>query len=560
MRRLKTKAAMKEPRSKRKLNDRGMSLVEVIISITILSVVVVPVMHALTSAAYYNLKARNRQNVTFAAESLMEAFKGYDIFDSENPLTPVEGSAAPHKENLDTLEWLFSDDKVDANNQTGKEKLTAMLGAREIGSVGCSIGSDKSAEFTISDMEAEDGRVYDVKIKATPGGEQEILELDNFSEETDAVFIGPPAGVDEALAYIKNDFLENYCRQDADGKNVPDKSSFIEKLQEKDARGEKLTTNDIADAIDDYLKVESRDIRYIINSATDVKCEISYTYGIEKIKYFKPIEEESSSETESSTEDEGIERETETDVVEDKKFEKIEASLVEDLGITGFGLEGVADEDKLKTEPYFEGTGDFVESTGTGMFKRLFIYYYPAYKRVGMDGDKNWSDYKGDSIIIEDGGSAVADYVDCYLIKQNMLADVIGPENGIYKSELMTCDEKYQPKVKAVPTGKFRLYHNLNENIAGGIMNPNAQIDVGTFIADGVKEYDDAKLTKKKKVLVYSLTIEVWDKAKPDKPVTTLTGSMNERLVNNGAAAGGNGAGSGGDTGGAGTSGDADTP
>ena len=71
---------LKEQHNK-KLNNRGMSLVEVIISITILSIVVVPTLQALTSAMTYNARARRRQELTLSGERIMESVYGYDIED-----------------------------------------------------------------------------------------------------------------------------------------------------------------------------------------------------------------------------------------------------------------------------------------------------------------------------------------------------------------------------------------------------------------------------------------------------------------------------------------------
>ena len=60
---------------------------------TIFAVVTVPVLHALTTSAYYNQKARKRQNVTALAESVMENFKGYSLDSLENEVfTGVAGA------------------------------------------------------------------------------------------------------------------------------------------------------------------------------------------------------------------------------------------------------------------------------------------------------------------------------------------------------------------------------------------------------------------------------------------------------------------------------------
>ena len=74
----------KRTRAGKRLNNSGMSLVEVIVAMTIFAIVTVPVLHALTTSAVYNQKARRRQNVTALAESVMENFKGYSIDSLEN--------------------------------------------------------------------------------------------------------------------------------------------------------------------------------------------------------------------------------------------------------------------------------------------------------------------------------------------------------------------------------------------------------------------------------------------------------------------------------------------
>lgn len=64
---------------RRQLNNKGMSLVEIIIAMTILSVVVLSVTNVIVSAARFNQKARILQDATVVGESFMESFKGLGI-------------------------------------------------------------------------------------------------------------------------------------------------------------------------------------------------------------------------------------------------------------------------------------------------------------------------------------------------------------------------------------------------------------------------------------------------------------------------------------------------
>ena len=69
----------KNKKHRRRLSNSGMSLVEVVIAMAILSIVVVGVMQSLTMAMVYNKKARTKQDTTIKAESIMELFKGYNM-------------------------------------------------------------------------------------------------------------------------------------------------------------------------------------------------------------------------------------------------------------------------------------------------------------------------------------------------------------------------------------------------------------------------------------------------------------------------------------------------
>ena len=63
----------------RKLNNLGMSLVEVVVAIAILSIAILPVLSTFIQSARYNARARVRQQTTAAAQTVMENFKAYSI-------------------------------------------------------------------------------------------------------------------------------------------------------------------------------------------------------------------------------------------------------------------------------------------------------------------------------------------------------------------------------------------------------------------------------------------------------------------------------------------------
>lgn len=64
---------------KKKLNDKGMTLVEVLVGMMILAIVVVPTLRMFASSSSTNHSSRLRQRATLVGESVMESFKAYDM-------------------------------------------------------------------------------------------------------------------------------------------------------------------------------------------------------------------------------------------------------------------------------------------------------------------------------------------------------------------------------------------------------------------------------------------------------------------------------------------------
>ncbi len=70
---------MKEMWGSTKRNNVGMSLVEVVAAIAILSIVILAVLQSFVYSARYNARSRERQQTTAAAQTVMENFKAYSV-------------------------------------------------------------------------------------------------------------------------------------------------------------------------------------------------------------------------------------------------------------------------------------------------------------------------------------------------------------------------------------------------------------------------------------------------------------------------------------------------
>ena len=67
--------------SNRRMNNKGMSLVELLIAITILAIITVPLLHAFVSSARINRKAKQTQRLTTMGQDIMEGLKAYSVED-----------------------------------------------------------------------------------------------------------------------------------------------------------------------------------------------------------------------------------------------------------------------------------------------------------------------------------------------------------------------------------------------------------------------------------------------------------------------------------------------
>ncbi len=64
---------------RKKMNNKGLTLVEVIVAVAILSFAILPLMYTFVYTTRFNAKSREQQRATSAAEALMENYKAYPL-------------------------------------------------------------------------------------------------------------------------------------------------------------------------------------------------------------------------------------------------------------------------------------------------------------------------------------------------------------------------------------------------------------------------------------------------------------------------------------------------
>lgn len=350
-------------KQQKKENNAGMTLIEVIISITILSLVAVPVLHAMTSSMYYNAKARKRQNVTLSAESLMETFKGYELADLQDIFVRAEAGDTSAKMELGV---------TDADGFIYPSDLSA-----------------SELVFGIQGMKADDGKtVCDIEVKASKQTVKEILEIENIQPTRDAIFRTSHGSDSSAWDKAQDDFQANYL------------VAFLQQLNALDDREWELTQSDIDMSC---LKLYQRELVFAIaGSGSDdtVTAYKEYSYYIKEHIYYERIEEETEEATEPSTEEEGSETETEEIVLEERRFtypENVADYFKIRIPLTEYPTAASAGEYKVYSNPIKDGEHPL---------QRLLIYYYPAYQME-----------HGDTIRIKNPDALD---LECHLIKQKV--------------------------------------------------------------------------------------------------------------------------------------------
>lgn len=471
----------------RKLNNKGMSLVEVIIAITILGLVAVPVLHSMTTAMVYNQKARIRQELTLTAESIMETFKGYD---------------------LTTLFVKFGGSSDASKNGDGGQGGTGIEGV-EYEMIDTDSGyryepdttTPRKYIFYIDDMKADNGDLYDVTITATPNSIENVVEPTQLEPTRDAVFMGDRKDDTEAHDKAVEHFLTNYKTDlvNAFSSDAGSGGAFADIGGEKKEITETLVENEMS--ITSYIKLDEKRLTFDIKEDGGnyvVIAKLEYTYHFEKYPYYVkkvgtsvPDEYES----EASSADGGAPTPT------PDEWESKELAFYNGKNACIY---------KVATLPNANADGDaeIYKNPVEAKLGRLFIYYYPNYSL----------DAEADKIFINNN-TAITKF-QCFILKQRTEA--------LSNNSLMTKENGYKAWVKIdnPAGGSCEAFHNFRDNIGGG--SSTTAPSIAGAIAD--YSYDTPEFTtrfEEQEVLSYKLALEV---KQGTRTITKIESTMSEKI------------------------------
>lgn len=238
---------MRRRQHSRKLNNVGMSLVEVVIALAIMSIVILPVLRTFVQSTRYNATARMRQQTTAAAQTVMENFKAYSV-----------------QEICDQ----FDADTFNVSRGSGfSTTYTGTPGG--------------NMEFVINGMRYE-GTNYDVKVEleghSSGAAEMESLVYTTRTREHDAVYTGY-AGMDaDALTGILQEVADEWSS--LENAAVPE-SSTVHAYYEVDSSKVNITERrimvDISNASGNYVAKVTCEYDYTVTAHSYVTDSVGNT-------------------------------------------------------------------------------------------------------------------------------------------------------------------------------------------------------------------------------------------------------------------------------------------
>lgn len=173
----------------RKLNQKGMTLVEVVVAMAILAIVIVPTLRIFASTSGTNLGSRKRQRATSVAESTMEKFKAYDM---EALCKQFKGG---------TFEG------VESVSGTTSMSVYAEYGGTDVDPFrdDFSLRDDADAYKFHVEKAVSQGTFYNVDVLVTPDIAENVLKMDDINAYSDAIIYLEEDTAGDALDKIKEE-------------------------------------------------------------------------------------------------------------------------------------------------------------------------------------------------------------------------------------------------------------------------------------------------------------------------------------------------------------------
>lgn len=464
---------MEKNKNRRKLNNKGMSLIEILVAIIILAIVSGPLLNALVTSIRLNTKAKVNQSVNTMAQSIMEGLKAYDIeqlcwqFNSIDNMRLISGEQM-NTGSPNTTSW----QEVALSDRTGDGSADVSIVPRLDGSSVFVPAPNGTYEFVLANVKCEgiyEDAFYDIKIDVSPKTDWNVdmPDVENMNENLDAVYRQSMNMDQTVYSQILSSILEE----------------FTEKFNEENESEETFELHDLETMqesliVDKVITVEVKEE----SGANIVAVTTQYDYSA-KYKYI---------------DEDGAEN---TITISGTKFVDESASPLVCVD---------ASEPNRPSTTVYDNT--YAEVDGARpQLENIYIYYYPAYSISGVE-------IHSETINLVNNASAK----NFYLIKQ--------VNNNLSNGTLFVKENSYAVSVTGdiSAPGKYILYHNLNQNLADST-NPSGPVNIS-----GVGTLKGILTDAQEKFLLYDVKVSIYEAGAAagnvfpeDMKLLTLDGSMN---------------------------------
>jgi prepilin-type N-terminal cleavage/methylation domain-containing protein len=317
------------------LDNKGMSLVEVIVAVTILSLVIVPTLNAITTAMVYNAKAKKRQSATLVAETIMETFKGYD---------------------LDTLDEMFANNGVDSDGNN-------FFGSVVYSKSGVAYSKSGTA-YSITDL-SSNGKSYDVDIAVELSKDANLYVQYDKDKSSTAEYVGSIDISTNIEGKAIDDFVGSV--------NSENRDAFINALNQEYSKatyidGTPITADNIK-LSESNINIVDRTYSFKITKEDDsenanakITAMLEYRYYIKDFVCYTPVDFKDPYPGE----------------------EKITVAGVEKT----FDRYPIDTDEYLTLEVEISGTDAICQDIKAADLKAFYIYYFPFYRSGTKDNIK----------------------------------------------------------------------------------------------------------------------------------------------------------------------------
>ncbi len=455
---------------RKKLNNKGMTLIELMVAVAILSVAIIPLMYAFINSMKYNAKGRELQQTTVLAHTIMEKCKGYTTKEIDDRMD--------NHTFLDTL-------TVGALNNSTK---TPMTGATTLWGSSGSLADDGTETYYIGMVQLENQR-YDVQVTLDNHGRQDLY---NGTSDIDSSMIH----TESMNKYMDAVFTVNTVCNNAEDTEIDtvaglDFEAYSEMIRiltdgiKADAATKPSITEEVNVPLRDLLTLTTGKLnlyRYIDITANNDGAgrdvvNVTYTYtftldgGVFSYNYNPP--------SGGAT-----------------------IPLSVDVG--------------TNEVPLYNLTFTIYDNAATmangAVLENIYFFYYPAY-----NGDLTDYPISEDIITINNNTGR---YINFYMVKQ---------KNPVYSDvDLNTLEGVYEPYITVA--GGVVFYHNSDQNLGGsGPANPFHLVSTGALTYPRGTLYDEEN-----KILMYDVKVSIYpagsyngsDIVGGAEPIITLNGTM----------------------------------